>query len=501
MVELDLALIYQTAQIRELEARAENQFDLSATALMQRSGKAAFDMMLKQWPTATRIAVVCGPGNNGGDGYVLAQVAHAQGLDVNVWQVGSTQHLKEAALSAFNACLSAHVPIKAFHGSENFQQADIIVDAIYGTGFKKELSREELAVIEAINASGIPVLAIDVPSGLNADTGFVAQEAVKAEATITFIGMKSGLLTGSGKAYAGELYCDQLQLPAELFSPVPSAVDGIELKQFLHYLKPRARDAHKGDSGHVLIVGGDDGFTGAPRMAAEAALRVGAGLVTIATHSRQAAMLNLVHPEIMCYEVKSALALKRLLAKATVVVIGPGMGQTTSAKMFLKTVLASSLPLVVDADALNLLAKKPNARGNWILTPHPGEAGRLLGQTTADISHDRFAALKKLQENYAAVAVLKGSGTLVLAPRQKPALCYAGNPGMATAGMGDVLSGVIGGLVSQGIPLSDAAKLGVCLHASAGDIAAEISGERGMLATDLMPYLHLLVNPELDANS
>jgi hydroxyethylthiazole kinase-like uncharacterized protein yjeF len=273
-----------------------------------------------------------------------------------------------------------------------------------------------------------------------------------------------------------------------------TAVD-IELQEFSHLLKPRARDAFKGDSGHVLIMGGEDGFTGAPRMAAEAALRVGAGLVSIATHSRLAGMLSLLHPEIMCHEINTATALQALIDKATVIVIGPGMGQKAAAKMFLKKALASALPLVVDADGLNLLAKNPVARGNWILTPHPGEASRLLQQSSAVIQKSRQSAAEKIQKKYAAVAVLKGAGTLISAPHTMTALCRAGNPGMATAGMGDVLSGVIGGLVAQGIALTEAAQLGVCLHASAGDLAAADGGERGMIATDLMFYLRVLVNP------
>jgi hydroxyethylthiazole kinase-like uncharacterized protein yjeF len=274
----------------------------------------------------------------------------------------------------------------------------------------------------------------------------------------------------------------------------------IKLEQFSHFLTPRPRSANKGDEGHVLIVGGDEGHTGAPRMAAEAALRVGAGLVSIASHSKHAAMLNLMQPEIMCYEVKSAALLKSLLKKASVVVIGPGMGQSAEAKQLLKWVLATELPLVVDADALNLLAKNPSQRANWIITPHPGEAARLLQLNSAAVQHDRLAAVKQLQKKYAGVVVLKGAGTLVQAPNEEAVICDAGNPGMASGGMGDVLSGVIGGILAQCVPLADAAKLSVCLHAQAGDMAAENGGERGLIATDLMYYLRLLVNPELGAD-
>jgi hydroxyethylthiazole kinase-like uncharacterized protein yjeF len=271
-------------------------------------------------------------------------------------------------------------------------------------------------------------------------------------------------------------------------------VTTIKLSQFANYFKPRPRDMNKGDAGHVLVVGGDEGYPGAPRMAAEAALRVGAGLVTVATHPTLAATLNVTRPEIICHGVSSGTSLAALLKKADVIVVGPGLGQSRWSKALLKAVLASKLPLIVDADALNLLSTHPRTRENWILTPHPGEAGRLLKKSAAQIQEDRLAALEQIQQRYHGICVLKGAGTLVSANKSSAFICKAGNPGMATAGMGDVLSGVIAGLVAQQLPLEIAAQSGVCLHAEAGDLAARAGGERGMIATDLMPYLRQLVN-------
>jgi NAD(P)H-hydrate epimerase len=267
--------------------------------------------------------------------------------------------------------------------------------------------------------------------------------------------------------------------------------DLIELTQFAHYLKPRPRDSHKGSWGHVLIVGGDDGFAGAVRLSAEAALRVGAGLVSVATRPEH--RINLARPEIMCHGIKNDKALTLLLSKATVVVIGPGLGQSGWAKKMLGCVFQAKKPLIVDADALNGLAKKPIHYTDWVLTPHPGEAARLLNTTPAAIQSDRVAAVIALQKKYGGVSVLKGAGTLVAMANAVPDLCQAGNPGMGTGGMGDVLSGVIGGLAAQGIPLFAAAKLGVVVHAKAGDLAAQ-EGERGMIASDLFPYLRRVVN-------
>jgi len=271
-------------------------------------------------------------------------------------------------------------------------------------------------------------------------------------------------------------------------------IEELQLSQYVEFLAPRHIDSHKNMFGHVLVIGGDYGFSGAVRMAAEAALRVGAGLVSVATRPEHALTLNSVRPEIMCHGIQSYKELKPLLEKSTVVVIGPGLGQSPWAKNIVKSVFKSDKPLVVDADALNILATHPEKYFQWILTPHPGEAARLLNMTSEKVQGNRLAAAKLLQKKWGGVVVLKGAGTLIMASDAIPAICTVGNPGMATAGMGDILSGVIAGLVAQHIPLVRAAKLGVLLHALAGDSAAAAGGERGMVATDLLPYLRFFVN-------
>lgn len=269
----------------------------------------------------------------------------------------------------------------------------------------------------------------------------------------------------------------------------------LELKQFANYLQPRQRDASKGNFGHVLIVGGDYGYSGAVKMAGEAALRTGAGLVSIATRPEHAIVINVNRPELMCHAVHSNEELAPLLEKATVVVIGPGLGRSAWAQKLLYLVLKSDKDVVVvDADGLNLLAEKPVQKSNWILTPHPGEASRLLKKPIAVIQADRLSSAIELQKKYGGICVLKGAGSLIIGENEIPAICQAGNPGMATGGMGDVLSGVIGGLLAQGVPMLAAAKLGVLIHAMAGDLAAKEGGERGLLASDLMPYIRKLLN-------
>lgn len=259
-------------------------------------------------------------------------------------------------------------------------------------------------------------------------------------------------------------------------------------------LPPRPRTASKGDFGHVLVIGGDYGMAGAVRMCGEAAARVGAGLTTVATRAPHINIVSSMRPELMCYGVHDATLLEKLLQRATVIALGPGLGQSDWSQQLFATALAATQPKIIDADGLNLLSKQPHKNDHWILTPHVGEAARLLNCSTHDIQNDREKAALKLQQQYGGIVVLKGHGTLIVGPSQKISICNAGNPGMATGGMGDVLTGVIAGLVAQQIDLLSAAELGVCLHAAAGDLAAQ-AGERGMLALDLMPYLRQLVNP------
>lgn len=485
--------IYQAREIREFERLAQERFSIATQVMMQRAGKAAFDYLLRRFPQAQKIAVFCGSGNNGGDGYVLAHLARERGLQVTIWQVGQHENLKADTNYVYDVCRQAHVDMHPFGEKADLAHPDLIVDAICGTGVHAALREEALQAVEKMQSAKVPILAIDVPSGVDADTGQVQGVAVRATATITFIGLKLGLLTGSGVSYVGELVCNDLQLPAELFSLIEPVAEKTQLAAYATYLKPRSRDWHKGLSGHVLIVGGDKGFSGAPRMAAEAALRVGAGLVSVATHPSHAHALNAACPEIMCQGVSEAQELQGLMARANVIILGPGLGCSAWSKALWAYVCETKLPLVMDADGLNLLAETPKTNENWVLTPHPGEAARLLQQTPQIIQQDRLAALKSIQKRYGGVCVLKGAGSLILSPHTLPALCDKGNPGMASGGTGDVLSGVIGGLLAQGIPLGDAAKLGVCLHATAGDLAAK-EGERGMIATDLMPYLRRLSN-------
>ncbi|PKM44240.1 MAG: bifunctional ADP-dependent NAD(P)H-hydrate dehydratase/NAD(P)H-hydrate epimerase [Gammaproteobacteria bacterium HGW-Gammaproteobacteria-1] len=480
--------LYRAAQVRELDRLAIEEFGIPGAALMARAGGAAYALLRQRWPAARRIAVVCGTGNNGGDGFVLARLASEAGLEVALYQVGDPAHLRGDALAA--AAGLAAKPLAA----GDLRHCEVVVDALLGTGLTGEVRDAWRQAVAAINESGRPVLALDIPSGLDADTGAVLGCAVRAAATITFIGLKQGLLTGSGPALCGDLYFDDLAVPGAIYQRVPAAARRLDWAHFAATLAPRARDAHKGDFGHVLVVGGEAGFSGAARLAAEAAARVGAGLVSVATRPAHAAAIAAARPELMCHGVETAAELEPLLRRATVIVAGPGLGLGGWGQRLLGRLLQVRQPLVVDADALNLLALDPVRREDWVLTPHPGEAGRLLGEDAAQVQQNRFAAAAGLQASFGGVVVLKGPGTLVLGDDGMPGVCSGGNPGMASGGMGDVLSGVIAALIAQGWGLREAAAAGVCLHAAAADAAA-VEGERGLLASDLFPHLRRLANP------
>ena len=488
--------LYTASQVRELDRQTIEEHGIPGLELMERAGSAACEVLHNIWPDAWRIVIVCGTGNNGGDGYVMARLAQHNDKKVVLLQVGDHDNLQGDAKSCAEMSLNAGVTHDPFSASF-LDKADLIIDAMLGTGLDRDVEGQYLDAITAINQAKAPVLSIDIPSGLNADTGQVMGAAIEAHATISFIGVKQGLLTGDGPAYSGNVYFNDLDVPDEVYAAVSATSCRIDLAgQKQHLFQRRASD-HKGNFGHTLIVGGDKGFAGAARMAAEAAGRSGAGLVSLATREQHATQIVMCRPEIMAHGSEKTGEISSLLKRASVVAVGPGLGQGKWGQKMLAAVLETSLPKVIDADALNLIAQDPVHCDNWVLTPHPGEAARLLGCSTAEIQQDRFAAVTKLQKKYGGVIVLKGAGTLIASElthdQNHISLCDQGNPGMATGGMGDVLTGIIAGLIAQGLDLLTAAQTGVCVHAKAGDRAAE-NGQRGMLAMDLMTEIRSLVN-------
>ncbi|WP_448098605.1 NAD(P)H-hydrate dehydratase [Luteibacter yeojuensis] len=477
--------LFTSGQSRAIDRRAIDELGVPGFELMTRAAAAAFAMSRRRWPGARRLRVVCGAGNNGGDGYLVARDAIASGLSVDLVALDLPKGGDAArAREAFEGLGGA---VRPFADWSVLPPADLIVDAIYGTGLSRAPEGDAAGAIEAINASGLPVLALDVPSGLSADTGACPGVAVQAAATASFIVHKRGLHTHRA-GMAGEVELFDLDLPRSILE----APDARLLEPAA--LPRRPRDSHKGNNGHVLAIGGDHGTGGAVRMAAEAALRTGAGLVSVATREENVLAMNAARPELMAHGVDGPQALQPMLDKASVLALGPGLGLAAWGHALWTTALDAGLPTVLDADGLNLLHAEPRRLpARIVLTPHPGEAGRLLGVPTADVQGDRFAAGREMAKRYGAVVVLKGNGSLIVSPQGEVAVCPWGNPGMASGGMGDTLTGIIAALMGQGCDAYEAACLGVGLHARAADVAAR-AGERGLLAGDLLDPLRRLVN-------
>jgi NAD(P)H-hydrate epimerase len=482
--------LYTADQVRAMDRHAIEHVGIPGLTLMERAGAAAFATLRQRWPAAKFLSVVCGGGNNGGDGYVIARLALEAGLDARVYALRPPEALRGDARLAFQAYRDAggswldYVPMHLEH-------AEVIVDALFGTGLDREVAGSDAAVIGAINDTAAGVLAVDIPSGLHADSGAVLGCAVEADITVSFIGLKRGLFTGAGPALCGSVIFDDLDTPPTVRQSATASARLIRSEDCR--LPRRSATAHKGQCGHVLVIGGDAGYGGAACLAASAAARIGAGLISVAAHPDHASTLNATRPELMCRGIRDPAELAPLLDRATVLALGPGLGQRDWSQALFRAALASSLPLVVDADALNLLAREPRCCDRWVLTPHPGEAARLLGTSTEAVARDRFGAITELQARYGGVVVLKGAGSLVRGPDGLTQICTAGNPGMASGGMGDVLTGVIAGLLAQGLDRMAAARCGVQWHAEAGDLAA-LDGQRGLLASDLLDPLRQLVN-------
>jgi NAD(P)H-hydrate epimerase len=495
-------VLYTAQQVRDLDRIAIETFNIPGIVLMKRAGKVAFKSLLELWPKVNNLHIICGGGNNGGDGYIVAAIAAQKRISTTVWQVSS--ELKGDAARAADYALQEGVVIQPY-SEQPFRDAlendkeGVIVDALLGTGFSGALKPQYSSIIRQINTSNMPVLAIDIPSGVDASTGQVNTLAVNAQATVSFIGQKVGNFISPGRIHCGQQLFDDLGVPSEVYVllKTPPRAQILSLKAGLEPLPSRQMDAHKGSHGHVLIIGGDIGFGGAPLMAAEMSTRSGAGLVGVATQADNVSAILARRPEVMAKAIDNGQNLLAQLGKPDVLVVGPGLGQTAWSEQMLYQCLETDKAMVLDADALNLISQGrialPKSQQR-ISTPHPGEAARLLGVSIEEIQNDRIAAVTKLQEKLGGAVILKGAGTLVMTADQSLFVCDAGNPGMASGGMGDVLSGLLGSLIAQGMSVDTAACLGVLVHSMAADLAAEDEGTRGLLATDLIDYVRLLLN-------
>jgi NAD(P)H-hydrate epimerase len=487
------AEIYSVKSVRNIDRAAINDAGIGGYTLMTRAGQAAVDAALRKFPETKRWQVICGSGNNGGDGYVVARIAAERGIAISVLAMTPPESLSGDAATAYMDFAALGGAVAGYQGALD-AEADLLIDGLLGSGLERPVEGEFASVVNAMNAHPAAVIALDVPSGLHGDSGEVLGTAIRADLTVTFVGLKSGLFLDRGPELTGDLVFAGLDIPAECRSGETAIMRRIDDAIVSRALPRRKRNAHKGKFGHVLIVGGGVGMPGAVRLCGEAALRAGAGLVSVATHPSHSALIPSTRPELMCHGIDSAEDLVPLLDRATTIAIGPGLGTGDWAKALLDVVLQTDLPIVADADALNLLADREHHRDDWILTPHPGEAARLTGSTAAEVQADRRRTLADISGKYGGTVILKGSGTLISSAKEQPWLCSAGNPGMACPGTGDVLSGIVAALRAQKLSSELAAVVGVQVHARAGDRAA-CAGERGLIASDLIREIRPWVNP------
>lgn len=483
--------LYSAAQVRALDASL-----IAAGAagfeLMQRAARATWRALVRQWPTASELSVLAGHGNNAGDGYLVAVLAQRAGWSVRVLAVGDPQRLQGDAALAHAEAVSENVLIEPWTAQSGLR--GIVLDALLGTGLSGDVREPYASAIGAINASGLPVAAVDIPSGLCTDTGRILGHAVHADLTVTFIGLKVGLFTGDAADVVGELVFNDLHADSQLIGGAAFTARRLTAAN-LPRPAPRTPTSHKGRFGHVLLIGGDRGLGGAILLSAQSALRSGAGMVSVATRSEHVSAALARIPEAMVLGTSSANQLMVLLQKVSVLVVGPGLGQAGWGRSLLSTAANAPLPQVWDADALNLLAEeRVSLPKDCVITPHPGEAARLLGMSTLQVQADRPAAAHALSKKYTAVVVLKGAGSLIAHPDGRLALCHQGHPAMATAGLGDVLAGLIGALLAQGMEPFDAACLAVWLHANAGEQQGKFG--RGLAASDLIPAIRQLLEEQ-----
>ena len=484
--------LYSPDSVRSFDQKAIKYHGISGLTLMRRAGRATLDVLSQNYPLAKKMLVLCGAGNNAGDGYVIARLAQQQGMHVKVISLIDPNDLSGDALQAYQQwCECAELSVS---DETLIESTDVIVDTLLGTGLTRDLQGVWRQWVDAVNSSGKAVISVDVPSGLDALTGGIKGTAICADITVTFIALKLGLFTASGRACTGEVIFDSLEMPESVFENEQPLAKFLISTEYL-CLPKRRHDSHKGLYGHVLLVGGNEGMPGAVILAAKAALRSGVAMVTVVTRIQHVTAIAAACPEAMVYGSDNGCLPLLQVDTLSVVAVGPGLGKDAWAHRLLMQSIELGLPMVLDADALNLMADKSiQIKVPHISTPHPGEAARLLSVENTMIQNDRFTAIKKLHALMQGVVVLKGSGSMIFDGDQL-GVCPYGNPAMAVAGMGDVLTGVIAAFVAQGMELNQAASMGVCVHAKAGDLAAE-GDTQGVIASDVIDKIRQVITNE-----
>jgi NAD(P)H-hydrate epimerase len=484
-------LLYTPETVYGLDRAAVVTDGYSEVELMQRAGEGVWQAMTSRWPGLTRITVFAGSGNNGGDAFVVALCARRQNVAVQLLVQGDLSRQSPTASHFRELWEQGGGDFETWQGQ--VLDGDVIVDGLLGIGLQRELDSHWQELVERINQCPQPRVAIDIPSGLNGLSGNPQPVAVEAQLTVTFIGAKTGQFLADGPDYCGELLFDDLGVSTQVRAGAPAALEVIESCRLP---APRKLNSHKNHYGNLLIVGGDQGMSGAVALAGLAALRSGAGLVTALVHPECRANLA-CFPEIM---VLGWDALEAKLAGASVVVVGPGMGRGAAAQDCLRILAGARQPMVIDASALESGFLHSLSTGQRVITPHPGEAAALLETGSSEIQANRLDACKRLVDTFSATTVLKGSGTLVAQPGESPtAINTCGHPGMASAGMGDVLSGIIAALMGQGLGPFDAARTAVHVHALGAERYCADRDQIGLIASDVIENVPAVIKQLRDA--
>ena len=499
--------LYTANETRKIDNLAIKEKEISGYSLMQMAAEFSLDVILREFSPVEELIIFCSKGKNSGDGFLLGSLAKEFGLNVTIVTCCPSKEIKGVSSKAFKKMKASKARIISINsiGKLKVSRKAVIVDALIGTGIKGNLRKNIKDSILALNRLGtkLPVVSLDIASGVDPDTGDVEDICVYADITTTFVAQKRGCFTSIGKKVSGEVMYSDLEIPKQLFSKVTSTSSIINFEESLDEVVYREQDAHKGNFGHVLVVGGDRGLGGAGLLASKAAVYSGAGLTSLVTRPEHVNASLVSCPEVMVKGVDSGQDLEEHLIKPTVIAIGPGLGQTAWSEQMIQRVFWEAekrdVVVIMDADALNLLPKlklSSKLPRRLVLTPHPGEAATLLNTNVETIESDRFAYSAKIQKKFDATVVLKGSGTVICHKKngiQQWGVCNAGNPGMASGGMGDVLTGIIAGMLAQGLAPKEACEVGVDLHAKAADQASFDLGEVGLTPSDVIEELRYLL--------
>ena len=499
--------LYTAKETKKIDNLAIKEKEISGYSLMQRAAEFALDVILKEFGPLEELVIFCAKGKNSGDGFLLGSLAKEFGLNVTIVTCCPSKEIKGVSSKAFKEMKASKARIISINsiGKLKVSRKAVIVDALIGTGIQGNLRKNIKDSILALNRLGtkLPVVSLDIASGVNPDTGEVEDICVYADITTTFVAQKRGCFTSIGKKVSGEVMYSDLEIPKKLFTKVTATSSIVNFEEYIDKVVYREQDAHKGNFGHVLVIGGDRGLGGAGLLASKAAVYSGAGLTSLVTRPEHVNASLVSCPEVMVKGVNSGQDLEEHLIKPTVIAIGPGLGQTAWSEQMIQRVFWEAekreVTVIMDADALNLIPKfklSSKLPRRLVLTPDPGEAATLLNTNVETIESDRFASSAKIQKKFNAAVVLKGSGTVICHQKngiQQWGVCNCGNPGMATGGMGDVLTGIFAGMLAQGLTPKEACEVGVDLHAKAADQASFDLGEVGLTPSDVIEELRYLL--------